>query len=279
MPNNKKLFPGVSQKQVEEKDRAEKLRQAQESLAEAARQEQAEKDVAYKKYTPKPKGMAKRIAAKMPDWLTVNVIANAALFILGSAMWVFASNTREFDPEYDDPNGPYTGPYLDSRTYVQAAKDANWPMRNGEFSPELEWYITASWLTVIALITLGAAASVAKDERQADINKSHKQIDVMLEIEKLAKEHNLDATAAKKMLNVAPQIIKGMSADSRVYFDMMLDGKVAIADKNFVNIATAVMAGHLQTHPEDMEQIMTVFDERSIPQEILNLAAEQKRQH
>ncbi len=46
MPDNKKLFPGVSQKQVEEKDRAEKLRQAQESLADAARQEQAKKDAA-----------------------------------------------------------------------------------------------------------------------------------------------------------------------------------------------------------------------------------------
>lgn len=42
---------------------------------------------------------------------------------------------------------------------------------------------------------------------------------------------------------------------------------------------TAVMAGHLQSHPEDMERIMTVFDEQSIPQEILNLAAKQKRQH
>ncbi len=279
MPNNKKLFPGVSQKQVEEKDRAERLRRAQESLEDAARQEQAKKDVVYKKYTPKPKGLAKRVTAKMPQWLKLNVIANAALFILGSAIWVYASNTREFDPEYDGPSGPCTGPYLDSRTYLQAAKDANWPMVNGEFSPELEWYITASLLTVIALITLGAAVSVAKDERQADINKSHKQIDVMLKIEKLAKEHNLDATAAKKMLNVAPEIVKRMSADSRVYFDMMLDGKVAISDKNFVNIATMVMAGHLQSHPEDMEQIMTVFDERSIPQEILNLAAKQKRQH
>lgn len=279
MPNNKKLFPGVSQKQVEEKDRAEKLRQAQESLAAAARQEQAKKDVAYKKYTPKKKGISKIISRQMPRWLTVNIIANGALFILGSAIWAYAAHTRDYDPEYDRIEGPYSGPYMDQRTYTQAMKDAYWPMVNGEFSPELEWYVTVSLMAVFALITVAAAASLASEHRKAYNNYAHHQIDIMLEIEKLAEEHNLDATAAKKMLNVAPEIVKHMSGDSRVYFDMIMDGRISIEDRRFIDMATAVMVGHLQSHPEDMERIMTVFDERSIPQEILNLAAKQKKQH
>lgn len=37
------------------------------------------------------------------------------------------------------------------------------------------------------------------------------------------------------------------------------------------------MAGHLQTHPEDMDRVMSVFDEKSIPQEILAMRMQNEK--
>ena len=99
----------------------------------------------------------------------------------------------------------------------------------------------------------------------------------MLAIEKLAKEHHLDATAAKKIVKVAPEIIKHMSKDSRVYFDMIMDGQVSVEDEKFLDIATSIMVGHLESHPEDMERIMTTFYEKSIPQEVLAMRMQREK--
>ena len=76
-----------------------------------------------------------------------NVIANAPLFILSTAMWIVGAHTRSFDPDYDEPCGPTTGPYLEQRTYQQAMKDAYWPMANGNFPPDFDWYLTISLMT------------------------------------------------------------------------------------------------------------------------------------
>ena len=58
---------------------------------------------------------------------------------------------------------------------------------------------------------------------------------------------------------------------------MIMDGKVSANNGNFMGIAAAVMAGHLQSHPEDMERIMTTFYEKSIPQEVLAMRMQRKK--
>ena len=129
----------------------------------------------------------------------------------------------------------------------------------------------------ILLATTIYSLSEAKKRLDNAVNGANKQVDIMLEIEKLAKEHNLDATAAKKIIKVAPDIVKHMSKDSRVYFDMIMEGQIAANDENFINIATAIMVGHLKTHPKDMELVMSTFDERSIPKEVLAMQTQREQ--
>lgn len=75
-----------------------------------------------------------------------------------------------------------------------------------------------------------------------------------------------------------PEIVKNMSADSRVYFDMIMDGQVSVDNKDFLNMAAAVMAWHLQSHPEDMARVIALFDEKQIPHEILKQHMQNKKQ-
>lgn len=223
----------------------------------------------YEKYAKGTTSLKQHITAKMPKWLKTNVIANATLFILGSAMWIVGTHTRSFDPDYDEPGGPRTGPYWEQRTYQQAMKDAYWPMVNGEFVPDVNWNLTMSMILTFAAFSLVGTVASAKKNYKKDIKAAQAQVDIMLEIERLAKEHKLDATAAKKIVKVAPEIIKHMSADSRVYFDMIMDGKVSADDENFMNIAAAVMAGHLQTHPEDMKRVTDIINDKATRNEIM----------
>ncbi len=213
---------------------------------------------AYKKYTPTQKNMSQRIADKMPDWLLRMTGVNVCLFLWGSILWAIGSNTHQYDSEFD----ARVGPLVEQRTYGKAFKDAYWPIKGGEYAPDSSWHLNVSMVLVCALLLLAQNVNAANKERKRDLKSARNQIDIMLKIDGLAKEHNLDATAAKKMLTVAPEIVKHMSEDSRVYFDLIMDGKISVNDENFVNIATAVMAGHLQSHPEDLQLVKNVFEKQ-----------------
>lgn len=70
---------------TEKKDvKLSKLKQAQETLSNADK---------YEKYAIGNKTLKQHIIAKVPRWLKTNVIANATLFILGSAMWIVGAHT------------------------------------------------------------------------------------------------------------------------------------------------------------------------------------------
>ena len=61
-------------------------------------------------------------------------------------------------------------------------------------------------------------------------------------------------------------MIESMSADKRVYFDMLMSGKIDIKNnKTFMDMAIAIMSGHLQSHPEDAKLILDTFEEKSLP--------------
>ena len=95
-------------------------------------------------------------------------------------------------------------------------------------------------------------------------------VDMMLAIKSVkeaGKKVNLNVTdeTAKKLIEICPHIISRMSADERVYFDMLIDGDIEIKDEEmFKNFALAVMDGHLRSNPEDLQMVLDAFDETSI---------------
>lgn len=58
---------------------------------------------------------------------------------------------------------------------------------------------------------------------------------------------------------------------------MIMDGQVSVEDEKFVDIATSIMVGHLESHPEDMERIMTTLYEKSIPKEVLAMRMQREK--
>jgi hypothetical protein len=101
---------------------------------------------------------------------------------------------------------------------------------------------------------------------------------MMLELEKIGKEYNLDTEEVRRLVNVCKDVIKRMSKDKRVYFDMLMSGDISVKDSAiFQSMAVSVMSGHLQSHPEDLQMVLDVFDERSIPSEIMKMAAAKER--
>lgn len=275
MTSEKKLFPGMTQEKIDNAEKAAKIKAAQKAMAEEAKRKEQQKKKAHNKYSF---SLAEKILGggvlATVETLKNQLSLNVATFLIGTVGWWFASQPRNDALFRDDYKfgEVHELPAWDQRPYKQAFIEAYNPVRDGKLDPHFWWYVN---MALILSITIYSIAQADKRLKQA-IDRSDKSVDLMLEIERLAKEHKLDSTMAKKIVTVAPDIVKHMSEDSRVYFDMIMDGKASANDENFLNIATAIMVGHLKTHPEDMELVMSTFDKRSIPEEVMAMYNKQQ---
>ena len=74
------------------------------------------------------------------------------------------------------------------------------------------------------------------------------------------------------LLSQGSVIVDHMSSDDRVYFDLLMDGKINIKEnKTFLAMATAIMSGHLRKNPQDARLVLETFDEYSLPKPLLEL--------
>ena len=153
-----------------------------------------------------------------------------------------------------------------------------------------------SWKTQLLNLILGFVFvfSLLYYIRKRDRKYARNSVAAMIDIEKMATEHKFDDETKKKLISVAPHILKNMSADNRVYFDMIMDGSVSvndkkfgetsvqgnilqrfrtfINDKKFLKAVVMIMAGHLQSHPEDLQRVKEIFDnEKSMPSDLANV--------
>ena len=279
---DKKLFPGVTeqdvQKQEMEKQEAIKVAEAKRIVLEKAKRAAEEKAAAdaaeakvnaerleaYKKYL--------KISDRMPtmfnikQFCKVNALAAASLFMLGNVSWLFVQS----DP-YRDSNGHGFVDNPNYKPYKEALHDAYSPINTYEgsgFAPSVAWMINV-FLSVCVLVV---------SSRLLIDTDGKKTVKMMLELEKIGKEYNLDTEEVRRLVNVCKDIIKRMSADKRVYFDMLMSGDISVKDNaTFQSMAVSVMSGHLQSHPEDLQMVLDVFDERSMPSEIKAMAAAKER--
>ena len=122
------------------------------------------------------------------------------------------------------------------------------------------WEVNLAILAIPAIILF----RITYKKYEKDLQNAYNQIDIMLTIEKLAGENNSNEVyrvAVQEIENVDPSIIENMSADSRVYFDLVLDGKIPVDDPELMKSAAAIVRGHLKTHPEDKQLVTSAFGE------------------
>ena len=282
----KKLFPGVTeqdvQKQEMEKQKAIKVAEAKRIALEEAKEKakqkaaadaaeakvNAERLEAYKKYL--------KISDKIPSmsdikqFCKVNALAAASLFMLGNVSWLFVQS----DP-YVDTNGHGFADNPHYKPYKAALHDAyiptnkyygyDWEDADGAINEEPDFAPSVAWMINVFL----SVCVLVVSSRLLIDTDGKKTVKMMLELEKIGKEYNLDTKEVRRLVNVCKDIIKRMSADKRVYFDMLMSGDISVKDNaTFQSMAVSVMSGHLQSHPEDLQMVLDVFDERSMPSEI-----------
>ena len=101
--------------------------------------------------------------------------------------------------------------------------------------------------------------------------KQQKQmIDAMNKLKSLGCTYKLNEKSFERLIKVCPDIISKMSADERVYFDMLIEGDIDVVnDKTFRDMAVPIIVGHLKSNPKDLYKIMTAINNKSLPAEML----------
>lgn len=97
--------------------------------------------------------------------------------------------------------------------------------------------------------------------------KARKDIDVMLAIKKAGKVHKINPKLLKKMIRVAPEILRHMSAEHTIYFDVLAQNGFdkCTNNKKVYDMAKNVLEGYLLTHPNDRQLVLELFDQDSLP--------------
>lgn len=314
------LFPGVSQKDLDEQMRLEKLKKQEEvrkaeeakrkaeeerksqEAAQAAASKKVKREQAYRKFveykdtsrTPFGNHL-KNLAAR------VGISTGLMLFI-----WLFSflgvSSEKGFNEWHEENKSCGNRKYPSLK---QDLRDRFWPISNGwvvekwgypdyeagygwytahdrvytydennkgKFIPRGIWFIDMAFLLVDLMFVLGTMGVVIKEGKQIrkakSFNKiSEKAVDMMANLKELGKKYNLNSKQVAEIVKKVPDIISKMSAEERVYFDMLMNDNISIKNKEtFRDMAVAIMQGYLQKHPEDFALVLNKFDEKSIPQ-------------
>lgn len=289
--DNKRLFFGVSQKELEsqmcaqqKREELAKQREEQEVIAaERLQQEQRaqkQRELAYKKYAG---FLPKNTKDKLKTVMASVSLDALCLFVLGSTWWgLFQSY------DYDVNNGAleFNGWY---KPYKVALHDAYIPTAKYKYGYEYidggrakvtkvenpKFQLTGAWCVNMLMMLTSLYLSIRGVRRE---NEKYDTVDMMLELEKFGKKYNLNKAKVKRLVSNFGSVIERMSAHERVYFDMLMKGDINIKDQQTMkNMATHIMIGHLESHPEDAEKILSVFNEQTIPESVLSKIQQRSR--
>lgn len=265
--SEKKLFPGVSRQEADSKQALTKL---QEKLRQEQEEQNKQENSIYKKYLDYPALSRATGTDKFLFWCKTNAIAFAALFALGNVNWLMLQSQ-----EFEKGPIPTTNKYF--KPYKIALHDAYIPTskyyydnieRNIKTVTEPTFKLHFLWClnVFLSVCCILINTSITKG-----LNADFDAVDMMLDLEKLQKQYNLNTKQVYRLIFTAKNVIKKMSIDNPVYFNMLMQGDINITNQNaFKNMAVAIICGHLQSYPKDANRVLNAFEEASIPDEILH---------
>ena len=281
---DKKLFFGVTAEDMAEQERAEQ-EQAERLAAEreqerlemekrqAATEEQAKQkkrandlSILFNKYCSKK---AHYLASRFYEYTVAVPAALWALYNILLLSIVFGTvdgETGELVRDYRIISDAYV-PRKDG--YVWYDRPEHHPEYVGKIHPNKSWYINMALIMLTVLAIIGNPKERIKNyKHNKNIKNEEAAVEMMYDLGELKEKYNLNDTQIKKLLQVVPYIISNISKDQRVYFDMLMEGKIKIKDnKTYYDMAVAILAGHLESHSEDYAKLQEVFAEESIPQQ------------
>ena len=166
-----------------------------------------------------------------------------------------------YDPHFHAAKGFYTGSYLFDR---EGYKQATTKPAYRDSTINTRWKVhTGLCLIEAFILALGIIGNLSGRSRL------DKDVDTMLEIEELAEKNGYSKELIMKMIGIVPIVIEHMSKESRLYFDLLMSGNFDYQkDTDVINVAREILRGHLQSHPEDMQKVLSAVDDVAIPFEI-----------
>lgn len=276
----KKLFFGVSAEDLEKEIRTKEQKEAAERVAKEAAEAAQKKynEAEHRKNLYKRYGIAFTSNSFFKNYVLFggfNTIAASALVLMAASIAHAPGSRETSNPDVTRWN-PYSKPfkvvlhdvyiptnkYYDYKYCENSDCDNIKVHENPEFKPHVAWCLNV-FITLCALIYSIIFVKMNRYGRDA--------VDMMIDLKKFGEQYNLNTEKVKKLVNIANYTIERMSADERVYFDMLMNDNINIADKDTMKqFATTIMVGHLEKHPRDIEKIMKIFDERTIPKVVLD---------
>lgn len=178
---------------------------------------------------------------------------------------------------YVERTGDYVmgGQVIEGDYIYRYSKDAK-----GKFLPRGVWWVNMAFLLTGICIVIGQMNKNRKENKAVrERNKAGKAynniamecVDMMMDLKELGRKLNLNDMDIEAIVEKVPDIISKMAESERIYFDMLMNGEIDVQNnKSFYDMAVAIMEGHLKKHPEEFAQILQKFDERTIPQSLMN---------
>lgn len=263
MADEKKLFFGVSQKEVDEAERkAQQDAEKQKTKAELEAEEKAKRKY-YRKF-----GAYANLKGKVVFFGILNILIGGIDSLVRDNSYIDIPNGEPLVCPKHTFGGALGEAYIP--TYHagsfgnQDFYDANfWTLRDPKGHIDSSW-INSRWATHMLLIMVELVILAGVGKRAL---KRRKDVDM---IAKIAKDQGINPSDVKRLSCVADDILQQMAEENRVYFDLLMDDKLGADDKKFVrSMAINIMKGHLESHPEDAKRILNVFNEKSLPSDLL----------
>ena len=262
-------------------------------------------EIMNKKSSKVPESVRKKAYAQYVNYNNYNVFnhmgcSHVAVFTI----WLWTVFMGLVTPSFPSWAEEY-GMTLDKKL-AQRARDTFWPVSNdwhvafnknngqfkydyygfsgsmrGKFRPRAVWYVNMACLLLAACWGVGVAKNGTR-ARRTD-RAQEETVDMMLNLPFVGANN---ARKVKKLMRVAPDIVSNMSRDRRIYFDMLLnpdkyentDIKAEIINNDSIrDLAVEIMAGHLQSHPSDMDMAICACAQNAIPRSMLMAKLNQKQ--
>ena len=254
---NKKLFPGVSESEI----RIAQERQAQEQIAQTAhetyindseKRAAANKDAERERRAFYPMFLINTEFAK--EWFTKALLGNIIVFVLGSAGWGVARGAAETRNEY------VKNAYITRVDWESAAKNAYFGTDINKYGRRAAAHTMAQIVSFLAVLVI-AKVKAARTRKQ-NIAYARDVHDAM--INSLDGVSTLPPVLRMHLDWISSSIVENISAKDSRYFHKLIDGRYPDATKEF---ATAIVTGHLASHPESTKLLMEMFELESLPAE------------
>lgn len=251
MTDNKKLFPGVTQAQLDAEDRKKQKQEVHDAKVAEKQLRATMRAELLKKFGVDLNQYARERKAAIKGG-----VFGALMGV--SFWWVLSFFVNGMIDSFRDKE-------VGGKEWTKSVVN---PFVDGKFEPTGTWYRQLAFLIFSVCLAMGIYRVYGKEYRYD--KQRVRAVDVMLELEKSGVKYDLNTREVKRLVEVVPFIIEGMAAEKRVYFDKLMNGEISIKDNDtFRNMAVAIMQGHLQSHPEDAALILDAFEEKSLPDTLL----------